>query len=145
MIEDVRRAIFDFKYLGEDVHGPAESCVPLQLGRLFARLQCSRQQAVTTRALTASFGWSRADVHQMHDVQECCRVLFDCLSHSGVPIEQQFFRGSLTSTLRCLRCGYERTRSEPFSDVALGIDGLVRKGLSPTEEPHQRAAGTKGH
>ena len=89
VIEDVRRAIFDFKYLGEDVHGPAESCVPLQLGRLFARLQCSRQQAVTTRALTASFGWSRADVHQMHDVQECCRVLFDCLSNSGVPIEQQ--------------------------------------------------------
>ena len=61
-----------------------------------------------------------------------------------MPIEQQFFRGSLTSTLRCLRCGYERARSEPFSDVALGIDGLVGKGLSPTEEPHQRAAGTKG-
>ena len=126
VMEDVRRAVFDFKYLGAEVHGPAESCVPLQLGRLFARLQYSRLQAVATRALTASFGWSRADVYQMHDVQECCRVLFDCLTHGGVPIEQKFFRGSLTSSLRCLRCGYERTRSEAFSDVALGIDGLVR-------------------
>ena len=59
----------------------------------------------------------------MHDVQECCRVLFDCLRprRDGRGL---FFTGQLTSTLRCLECGNERSREEAFADVPLGIEGI---------------------
>lgn len=120
-MQEVRRLVYSFKYEGEAVHGPAESCVPLQLSRLFARLQLSSCQAVSTRALIASFGWSRAESFKQHDVQELCRVLFNALSKFGVMLEPQLFEGSLTSTLRCLRCGHRSSRQEAFCDLSLDV------------------------
>jgi hypothetical protein len=40
--------------------------------------------AVSTSALTRSFGWSGAESFQQHDVQELARVLFDALERSLV-------------------------------------------------------------
>lgn len=122
-LEEVRRAVFAFEYVAA-VHGRERDCVPLQLSRLFARLQLSRLRAVSTRRLTASFGWARAESVQQHDVQECCKVLFDCLARSGVPLEVDCFRGALRASLRCLRCGHHRDRGEGFSDVQLGCAGI---------------------
>ena len=69
-IDSVRGEIYAFEYAGTAVHGSAESCVPLQLARLFARLEASCCQALSTRALTASFGWSRAESFQQHGSQQ---------------------------------------------------------------------------
>ena len=139
---DVRRAVFSFEY-DEAVHGPPASCVPLQLCKLFTRMQHSRQHAVSARPLIASFGWSQADAFQQHDVQELCRVLFDALERSGgggsgggggggggggvcggvcgAGSLGRLFQGQLRSTLRCPHCGHESARTEAFSDVQLDI------------------------
>jgi hypothetical protein len=103
LLPEVRREVFAFSYEGEAVHGPADACVPLQLARLFTQLQLTSCQAVSTRSLTASFGWSRAESFRQHDVQELCRVLFTALAKYGVAIERELFEGMLTSTLRCLK------------------------------------------
>ena len=124
---EVRRAVFAFCY-DEAVHGAPAACVPLQLCKLFTRLQLTQQVALSTRPLTVSFGWSQADSFRQHDVQELCRVLFEALERSGpasvpgsaVPVVE-LFEGRLRSTLRCRRCGHESARSEAFRDVQLGI------------------------
>ena len=115
---EVRRAVFAFCY-DEAVHGAPAACVPLQLCKLFTRLQLTQQVALSTRPLTVSFGWSQADSFRQHDVQELCRVLFEALERSGpasvpgsaVPVVE-LFEGRLRSTLRCRRCGHESARSE---------------------------------
>ena len=121
-LPDVRRIIYEYDH-DASMHGSAANCVPLQLGAIFARLQLSSCRAVPTRALTNSFGWSRADSFMQHDVQELMRVLFDNLAQCGVAVEERCFRGSLRSTLRCLKCGHERSRSEPFTDIQLSAQG----------------------
>jgi ubiquitin C-terminal hydrolase len=67
-MEDVRREVYAFEYAGELVHGPEELCVPLQLAKLFAFMQLSTCQATSTSALTASFGWSKAENFRQHEV-----------------------------------------------------------------------------
>jgi hypothetical protein len=59
------------------------SSIPLQLQRLFARLQLCDTLAVKTKDLTKSFGWEDADAFTQHDVQELCRVLFDALEKTS--------------------------------------------------------------
>ena len=117
MIKEVRQAVFAFEYAGAALHGEAADCVPLQLAHLFARLQLSSRQAVSTRALTSSFGWSRAEQYQQHDVQELCRVLFEALSKFGLQCETELFGGQIEDVLRCRECGFESKRSEAFSVV----------------------------
>ena len=56
---------------------PAKS-LPLALQSLFYKLQYSRTP-VSTKALTASFGWSTMDAFMQHDVQELNRVLCEKL------------------------------------------------------------------
>ena len=121
VLEPVRRAVYAFEYSGEAVHGPAEACVPLQLAKLFARMQLSSCHAASTTDLTASFGWSRAESFRQHDVQELCRVLFTALGKYGVDLEAKLLEGTLTSTLRCLTCGHRSTRDEAFCDVSLDV------------------------
>jgi len=118
---ELRESLYSFEY-DPVLHGAEDSCVPLQLGRLFAELQLSTRHALTTRALTASFGWSQADAFRQHDAQELCRVLFEALAKFGLPSEE-LFQGRLKDTLRCLDCGFESTRSEAFSDVQLDVAG----------------------
>eukprot|EP00964_Phaeocystis_antarctica_P116671 scaffold80587_cov63-Phaeocystis_antarctica.AAC.5 len=84
------------------LHGAEDSCVPLQLGRLFAELQLSTRHALTTRALTASFGWSQADSFQQHDAQELCRVLFEALAKFGLPSESELFCGQVKDPLHAV-------------------------------------------
>lgn len=51
---------------------------------LFARLKHSSLAAVSTRQLTASFGWTASVAFQQHDVQELCQVLFEALARASV-------------------------------------------------------------
>jgi ubiquitin C-terminal hydrolase len=75
---EIREMVYKWKY-NPEVDPSAELCIPLQLQKLFARLQLSKERAVTTKHLTASFGWNRNQAFVQHDVQELCRVLFDAL------------------------------------------------------------------
>jgi len=68
MTRRFRSAVYGWVYEPER-HGDEAKCIPLQLQRLFARLQLSAQGAVSTKGLTESFGWSGADAFTQHDVQ----------------------------------------------------------------------------
>ena len=101
----VREKVFSFEF-DADRHGAAETCVPLQLGVLFARLATSSLHALDTRALTASFGWSQAEAFRQHDVQELLAVLFDALEKYQCDVSSAF---SARCGRRCAAsCGTSR-------------------------------------
>jgi ubiquitin carboxyl-terminal hydrolase 47 len=68
MTPEFRRALYLWRY-DEAEDCAAEDCIPLQLQRLFGRLQLDSRRAVPTEALTQSFGWSDGDAFTQHDVQ----------------------------------------------------------------------------
>lgn len=111
-----------FRYRGEEAHGPAALCVPLQLCRLFLRLERSSTSHLSTSPLLASFGWSHADALAQHDAHELCSLLLSALAKYGLLLEN-LFRGEATSTLRCLSCGREGGGREGWSDLQLGVEG----------------------
>ena len=82
MTPEFREYIFRWRYTPER-DGPEDQCIASQLQALFARLACSRCAALSTKALTRSFGWDAAESFQQHDVQELNRVLFDALGRSS--------------------------------------------------------------
>jgi hypothetical protein len=52
---------------------PKARTIPIELQRLFARLQLSAANAVSTEGLTRSFGWIGREASVQHDVQELNR------------------------------------------------------------------------
>ncbi|DBA04958.1 TPA: hypothetical protein N0F65_006960 [Lagenidium giganteum] len=110
----------------EDDEEEEEDNIPFQLQILFARLQMTTQEAISTKALTKSFGWTGADVFQQHDVQELCRVLFDALEKSfkgtvNETMVNDLYQGSLKDYVKCCECGYESSRVDNFLDLSLVI------------------------
>ncbi len=81
MTPEFRRVLFSWRY-DKDKDDEPEDCIPYQLQLLFAQLQSTEQRAVSTTALTTSFGWTGRESFQQHDVQELARVLFDALERS---------------------------------------------------------------
>lgn len=76
--------------------------IPIQLRRLFARLQHLDQQSISTNDLTESFGWNHAQVNQQHDISEMNRILMRALSKSLVKTSHEhlvsdIFKGALVS------------------------------------------------
>lgn len=78
MTPEVRKLLYRFQY-DREKHGVEETCIPLQLQRLFGRLQLGYCRAVSTTDLTKSFGWNERQSFEQHDVQELCRLLFDAV------------------------------------------------------------------
>lgn len=62
--------------------GDASSNLCRQLQKLFTELDFTVRGAVTTNALTKSFGWSARDSFQQQDVQECMTVIFEFIKVS---------------------------------------------------------------
>jgi hypothetical protein len=76
MTPELRRVLFAWRAPAADGDDAAalSECIPYQLQLLFGQLQLSTARAITTTALTRSFGWGGADAFQQHDVQELARV-----------------------------------------------------------------------
>ncbi len=125
MTPEFRKAIFTWNYNPEK-DGAEEFCIPLQLQRLFGLLQLSSERAVSTVALTHSFGWEGSEVFQQQDVQELTRVLFDALEETfkGTAVENiidDLYAGELVDYLRCLDVDYQSERVDKFLDFSLAI------------------------
>ncbi|ETO02906.1 Clan CA, family C19, ubiquitin hydrolase-like cysteine peptidase, partial [Reticulomyxa filosa] len=82
MTPELRQAVYEFAY-NPELHPIEKSCIPLQLQRLFARLQISIKGAVSTTDLTTSFGWTDRQVYVQHDVLELADVLFDFVENQA--------------------------------------------------------------
>ncbi len=89
----------------------------LALQRVFYNLQTS-SKAVTTTALTKSFGWDGVEAFVQHDVQEFSRVLMDNLEakmRKSLPAGHEkdpttvntLFEGAMKSYIRCTDIEYE--------------------------------------
>mmetsp|Transcript_23792 Transcript_23792/g.69688 ORF Transcript_23792/g.69688 Transcript_23792/m.69688 type:complete len:1099 (-) Transcript_23792:114-3410(-) len=129
MVPEFRAAMYDWRY-DPGLHGEPERCLTLQLQRLFARLQTSARAAVTTGALTKSFGWSSSDAFVQQDVQECMSVIFNYLQTQALADHiSSCHEGRWMDYLRCLNCGNPRGREEAFRDLQLDV-----KGMSTLEE-----------
>uniref|UniRef100_A0AAV1US23 Ubiquitin carboxyl-terminal hydrolase 47 n=1 Tax=Peronospora matthiolae TaxID=2874970 RepID=A0AAV1US23_9STRA len=116
-----------------------EDNIPLQLQNLFAKLQLTTQDAISTKALTKSFGWTGADVFQQHDVQELCRVLLDALERSfkdtvNENLVNELFEGALKDYVQCRECGYESSRIDTFLDLSLVIRPFGSMDMMKTVE-----------
>ena len=95
---------------------------------MFWRLKYS-PEAVDTRALTRSFGWSQADSFIQNDVQEFAHILLDNLeqkmdkSESTKGTIKKLFEGVFQNCIECVNVKYSSTRSEAFMDLQLNVRG----------------------
>uniref|UniRef100_A0A7S3QRP1 ubiquitinyl hydrolase 1 n=1 Tax=Dunaliella tertiolecta TaxID=3047 RepID=A0A7S3QRP1_DUNTE len=101
--------------------------MPLALQRLFFKLQYSKT-SVSTKDLTASFGWSTYDAFLQHDAHELNRVLCEKLEDKmkGTKVErtnQELFEGQILNYLKCLHVDYTSERKESYMDLQLNVRG----------------------
>ena len=125
MTPEFRIAIYKWKYDPEKDGNP-EMCIPLQLQKIFALLQLSTQNAISTVALTKSFGWDSNEVFQQQDVQELSRKLFEALEDAfkGTDEEKvidELFSGELIDYIKCIDIDHESEKRDKFLDFSLAI------------------------
>ncbi|KAK7109850.1 ubiquitin carboxyl-terminal hydrolase 40-like [Littorina saxatilis] len=107
--------------------------IPLQLQRLFAMLMLEEQQAVSSKDVTDSFGWTSGEVGQQHDAQELHQLLLDAISQSlkgtsGERLIEALFHGKSVNKIKCLTCGNCSETEMEFSDLFVHVEGFS-KGL----------------
>jgi ubiquitin carboxyl-terminal hydrolase 47 len=88
-----------------------------------------KKGAISTKKLTQSFGWDRSDSFTQHDVQELCRVLFDCLEDLFQSSKQEnllnsLYQGTMIDYVQCLRCQRRSERPDTFLDISLDIHNV---------------------
>ena len=127
-VRALRHAVYRVPTAGDD-----SLSMPLQLQRVFASLQRGAA-AVSTKALTRSFGWDSHQTFMQHDVQELNRVLLDKLEErmagTGAAARVDgtvgaLFEGQLESFITCLEVAYESSRAESFYDIQLDVKGCA--------------------
>lgn len=102
-----------------------KSNILLQIQILFANLQLSRRGAISTNALTQSFGFTSQDAFTQQDAQECMAVIFGhILSHPTSSIANfisKSWTGELHDRLQCNTCGKSRGSVNIFHDLQLQV------------------------
>mmetsp|Transcript_55375 Transcript_55375/g.152493 ORF Transcript_55375/g.152493 Transcript_55375/m.152493 type:complete len:283 (+) Transcript_55375:282-1130(+) len=125
MTPEFRAAIFKWEYdAAKD--GPKDECIPFQLQSLFGHMTLTKSGSLTTEKLTKSFGWGNSEAFQQQDVQELCRVLFDCLEGAfkgtdNATLIDDLYQGEMVDYLTTIGFDYESKKSEKFLDVSLNI------------------------
>jgi ubiquitin carboxyl-terminal hydrolase 47 len=139
----LNRAEWEFD---EAEHGEKHRCLALQLQRLFASLQCTSRGAVSTAAVTRSFGWEGAEAFVQHDVQECMAHVLDHLTMFAATsslghhvMEEQ--QGRLRKYVLCHECGYLSPSAEVFTALPVPIKGyrILEEALAAMVTPEQLA------
>ncbi|TPX33084.1 hypothetical protein SmJEL517_g03920 [Synchytrium microbalum] len=97
------------------------------LSRVFDSLE-KADDAVSTKALTKSFGWDSAFTFKQQDPQEFTRCFFefleDGIKKAGAEnIINQMFEGEMEMRVQCKNITYASSRVETFNDIQLDVDG----------------------
>eukprot|EP01116_Phalansterium_solitarium_P003277 TRINITY_DN1407_c0_g1_i3.p1 TRINITY_DN1407_c0_g1~~TRINITY_DN1407_c0_g1_i3.p1 ORF type:complete len:267 (-),score=57.53 TRINITY_DN1407_c0_g1_i3:1098-1898(-) len=103
--------------------------VALQLQKLFVQMQTTNPaelRAVSTEALTRSFGWDHGERFEQHDVQELFKLLFDCLEERFRATEfkdiiKELYEGTVQDFVICSECRSESVRPDKFQDISLNV------------------------
>lgn len=119
-INDFRRTVYRLPHHDELF----KTSTTLALQSIFKNLQ-THSKEVTTKDLTAAFGWTSAEAFQQQDVQEMMRVLLEKLEDKMKGTAQDgyiktLFAGSIRSFIRCDNVDYESKREEDFYDIQVG-------------------------
>ena len=138
MTPEFRSELFKWNF-NPELNGSPEDSIPLQLQKLFYRLQEPLRKVEETKNLTKSFQWSSNDVYVQQDIQELCRVLFEAielsifLSNNNNNFIKKLYEGKTKSVIRCCECGYESFNTDTFMDLSLPImnmfEGIYNKSL----------------
>jgi len=123
-IPKIRFEVYNIQTIEDDINKPT---IPLALQALFYRLQYE-DQAVSTKQLTKSFGWTTADSFKQHDVQELSRILIENLEKKlkGTPTEglfEKLFKGEVYSYIKCVNVTCSTHKIEDFYDISLNVKG----------------------
>jgi Ubiquitin carboxyl-terminal hydrolase len=70
-----------------DNSGAGSSPILREMQRFFTFLLHSQALAVSAADLADSFGWSRSQVFEQHDIHELFSVLLDALSRTAPPLQ----------------------------------------------------------
>ena len=70
MTPEFRSILYSWSYKEAEDKFNEEYCIPLQLQILFASLQTSIRDRVSTKGLTQSFNWQSNEVSYQQDIQE---------------------------------------------------------------------------
>jgi ubiquitin C-terminal hydrolase len=102
--------------------------VSYNLQRFFYNLSNSKYP-ISTNKLVKSFGWSREQIFEQHDVQEFNMLLSDVMEKKMKDTESEgtfkfLFEGKLYSYIKCIDVDYESSREETFSDLQLTVRGV---------------------
>ncbi len=125
-IPEFRNALYlwkrDLKKDGED-----DFCAGYQMQRFFASLEHSKRGALSTRALTGSFGWNMSRIGQQ-DCQECMAAILDFFitQYDGTILSDHAKRwqGRDVGYIKCLESGVVRPcgKEQPFWALRLLIE-----------------------
>lgn len=122
-IKSLRDAVYSAhtEYYGKEV---GENNILENMQRLFFELETS-EEAVDTKKLTKSFGWTTFELFMQHDVQELNRQLCDKLELAIKDKENniilQLFVGEYKSFVRCVDVDYESAKVETYYDLQLDV------------------------
>eukprot|EP00752_Nemacystus_decipiens_P001274 g1270.t1 len=127
---------------GKKKKGRSAKMIPLELQRLFARLQLLDSRTVSTEDLTErGFKWKNDEGRMQHDAHELIRLLIDRLerdmrnSKVNARLVSALYEGDLANQVKCLACGHVSERLEKYRDLLLQVQGqedLVTSLLSYT-------------
>eukprot|EP00903_Cladosiphon_okamuranus_P007249 g7034.t2 len=127
---------------GKKKKGKSAKMIPLELQRLFARLQLLDSRTVSTEDLTErGFKWKNDEGRMQHDAHELIRLLIDRLerdmrnSKVNAKLVSALYEGDLANQVKCLACGHLSERLEKYRDLLLQVQGqedLVTSLLSYT-------------
>ena len=135
MTPEFRYELFKWNF-NPGLNGSPDDCIPLQLQKLFYRLQEPLRKVEETKGLTKSFQWSSNEIYIQQDIQELCRVLFEAielsffLSNNELNKEKEnnfvkkLYEGKMQSIIRCCECGYKSFNNDTFMDLSLPIMNL---------------------
>eukprot|EP01083_Nonionella_stella_P070415 188358_1 len=117
----------DFASMGSRSAPDRKTDISLALQKLFYDLQTSKE-AVSTKRLTRSFGWTSIEAFQQHDVQEFSRILCDVLEDKmdGTSVAgtiAELFEGKCETYTECTQIEFKSSRTETFHDLSLMVKG----------------------
>ena len=127
-----RNLIFRMPTTGKE---DASKNIPLSLQRLFIFMQLAeKNEAISTKPLTESFGWTTAETLMQHDIEEFLHLLIDNLETKlkAYNMDQDLkniFVGKTRSFIRGKDIDFKTEHIDEFYDIALNV-----KGCSTLEE-----------
>lgn len=114
----------DAKFLRGVFSSTSNSLIVSELSRLFASMLLSDHSTISTKKLTAAFGWSEAMGHDQSDVHELFSVLMEAIGSDASDLGssiQGHYSGAISDTLQCPQCDYSRESSYSFLTLTLNF------------------------